>query len=489
MSNLDNLESWRRDIDAYLANKPPVTPPSAGNLPAHRLGVHWIADQYRQSDLEYMSALRPPIIKIVNPSPDRAREAFARIDPAGHVALRYHPISEQQAELAADPVGLGRTHAQYWIAQLDGPYREFDRDKLYVMGINEPSVHNAAEATRVAVYTESFLRTLQPHGIRSHVFNLSVGWPREENGRIIWDEFLYLESLINATKSYGCVHEYWYPALMSGWNSYANRVSRCPMKIPIVIGECAWTRQLIYPPVGQPWGWDGNIPRETYADQLWEYADKVYPDKVFAVLPFTTSYGGIEWKNKDTSNAHAAILARKRNYAWPKPWPNYGTPPVVVPPVEPPEGKVQTIIYPKMERITGFYGSLYDNYAHEGLDISRTQGTPVYAPFAGVVAYAGVDPSYGNYVRTYHPKLKICWFFAHLHELKVERGNSLVAGQLLGYTGNTGNSSGPHLHFEVRQMNDNGAYMPNVSAHGNSRVDPLGWLAGWLSAGNTVEYR
>ena len=305
-------------------------PPPMGDLPAHRLGVHLIADLYRQSDLDYMAALRPPVIKIVNPSRDRVVEAFARIDPNGHVALRYHPISEQQAELAANPVALGVAHAQYWINQLGSTYREFDRSRLYVMGINEPNVHNASEATVVARYTESFLKTLQPHNIRAYVFNLSVGWPREEAGRIIWDEFLYLENLINATRSFGSVHEYWYPQVMSGWNSYGNRISRCPLKIPFVIGECAYTRQLINPPVGQPWGWDGNITPQTYATQLWEYADKVDPGKVFAVLPFTTSFGGEEWRSEDTSKAHVDILGRKHNFVWPAEWPVYGgvTPPL-----------------------------------------------------------------------------------------------------------------------------------------------------------------
>ena len=316
-AKLGGLESWQAQMIPFLeAQKQVVT-----GLPNHRLGVHWIADQYRQSDVDYMAALRPPVIKIVNPSRDRVAEALDRVNGNGHVSLRYHPISEQQTELAQNPAALGVAHAQYWINQLNTTYKEFDRSRLYVMGINEPSVHNAAESTRVAVYTENFLRTLQPQGIRAYVFNFSVGWPREENGRIVWDEFLYLEDLINATKSFGCVHEYWYPTVMQGWGSYGNRVSRCPMKIPFVIGECGYTRQLAQLP--QPWGWDGNITAPTYAQMLWDYADKVETGKVFAVLPFTTSFGGEEWRNKDTAKAHADILGRKHNFNWPNPWPQY----------------------------------------------------------------------------------------------------------------------------------------------------------------------
>lgn len=481
MSKLDKLEAWQAKMIPFLeAQKPQV-----GGLPNHRMGVHWIADQYRASDLTYMAALRPPVVKIVNPSPDRVAEAFARIDPNGHVALRYHPISEQQAELAADPAGLGVKHAAYWINQLNGPYAKFDRDRLYVMGINEPTIHNSTQARGVAIYTENFLKTLQPHGIRAYVFNFSVGWPREEAGRIVWDEFLHLEPLIIGTNSFGCVHRYWYPTVMTNWKDYADRISNCPMKIKFVIGECGYTRQLAQ--MGQPWGWDGNISADTYAAQLWEYADKVDPGKVFAVLPFTTSFGGAEWQNKDTAKAHNSILARKHAFTWPQPWPSFKE--------EPPVTDAKLIIVPKYSgKITGYYGSLYTNaagakYAHEGLDISMPEGTPIYAPWDGIVAWSDVEPTtYGEYIRI-SGAYRADFFYGHLKQRLVQTQNSVRQGQIIGYSGNTGNSTGPHLHFEIRLKQANGQYQPGISAKTNARVDPLAWLAGWVAAGNKVEER
>ena len=157
------------------------------------------------------------------------------------------------------------------------------------------------------------------------------------------------------------------------------------------------------------------------------------------------------------------------------------------------------IIVPKYSgRITGFYGSLYKNsagvaYAHEGLDISMPEGTPIYAPADGIVAWADSQQSeqspYGIYCRTYHPQLGICGFYGHLSRCDVKTGNSVKQGQLLGLSGNTGNSTGPHLHFEIRLMTPTGAYRPGVSAQGNARVDPLAWVAGWVAAGNKVEER
>jgi len=499
-STVDGLQQWQGSMSDYLSSLPK---PTTG-LPRHRLGGHWICDQYRHSDVDYFRALGPlGAFKLVNPSRDRVVEAFSCIDQYGHVALRYHPISEQQAELAQNPVALGVSHAQYWINQLNTTYKEFDRSRICVMGINEPSIHNAAEATRVAVYTESFLKTLQPHGIRAYVFNFSVGWPREEAGRIVWDEFLYLEDLINATRSFGCTHEYWYPTVTNVWGKYGNRISHCPMKIPFIIGECGFTRQLINPPVGQPWGWDGNISADSYSAMLWDYADNVDPGKVFAVLPFTTSFGGEEWRNKDTAKAHADILARKHIFAWPNPWPQYAEK------EDPPVTDEKLIIVPRYTgRINGFYGQLYQNdagvyYPHEGMDLAMPSGTPLYAAADGIVAWADPQQSeksaYGIYCRTYHPQLKkpVCFFNAHMSECLVKTGNSVKQGRLLGYSGNTGNSSGDHLHWEVRIMTASGGYQVDKQLPAtlqnlyrqNGRTDPLAWLRGWEAAGGKVEER
>lgn len=485
----NKLETWQQDVIAAEQ----ITPIPPQGLPAHRMGTHWICDQVRQADKDYMRVLKPAVIKLINPSPTLAWEAMSWIDIRGHIALRSHPLSEEQNRLQADPVGTAKSHAAYWISQFSGPYASFPKERTYVMGINEPSVHNREEANRVALYTETFLKELQPHKIRAWVFNFSVGWPREDTGRIVWDEFLHLEQLIKDTYSYGCVHEYWYPTNLSGWGSYGNRVSRCPLKIPFIIGECGYTRQLAGLP--QPWGWDGNISAEAYANMLWEYAEQVDPGKVFAVCPFTTSFGGVEWQSKDTIKAHAAILQRRRSHSWPNPWPAYSA--TEEPPM-PVEDK-DLIIFPKFTgKITGFYGEVYnDTYPHEGMDISMITGTPIYAAYDGVVAYAAFDNSYGHYIRCYHPELDICTFYAHLSERSVQGGNSIKAGQLIGYSGNTGNSSGPHLHFEIRLMNPNGTYRvfrnsPDTQPYlfrRNGRTDPLGWLYGWMSKGGKMEER
>lgn len=483
MSKLDDLEAWRDAMIPFLEAQKPK--PQTG-MPRHRMGVHLIGN--REPDFQYMERLRPAAVKIVDPDPAVVRRVLASLDPNGVVVLRDHPMSEQKADMARDPYGTGRRHALDWIYKLTtGRFAEFGRDpRIVVVGINEPDVHNQAEEEIVFQYTKTFLETLTTNNLRGGALNLSVGWPREPDG---WNILSRLEKTILDNNGFLIGHAYWYPTVQDNFLSYGNRISKCPMTVPIIIGECGYTRQLANLP--QPWGWIGNMTPPAYAEQLWWYHDNVDPN-VFAIMPFTTGFASQDWASKDTQPAHADILARVRTYTFPAVWPvKKGEP---VPP--PTDSDKNLIIYPKyMGKVTGWYGSLYTNaagakYAHEGLDISMKEFTPVYAAYDGVVAYSDVEPTtYGEYIRTYHPELNVCFFYGHLAERRVQTGNSVKQGQLLGYSGNTGNSTGPHLHFEVRLMTPSGGYQTGISAKGNARVDPLAWLAGWLAAGKKAEQR
>ncbi len=86
---------------------------------------------------------------------------------------------------------------------------------------------------------------------------------------------------------------------------------------------------------------------------------------------------------------------------------------------------------------------------HKGLDISAPQGTPVYAPASGKIIFSGRDGSYGLSIKISHNS-NLLTRYAHLHSLKVKQGEMVQRGELIGYVGNTGRSTGPHLHYEVR---------------------------------------
>jgi murein DD-endopeptidase MepM/ murein hydrolase activator NlpD len=86
---------------------------------------------------------------------------------------------------------------------------------------------------------------------------------------------------------------------------------------------------------------------------------------------------------------------------------------------------------------------------HEGIDISVAEGTPIRAAKAGTVIMASYNGGYGNYTCVDHGSgLSTC--YAHQSGFAAAAGQSVDQGQVIGYSGNTGSSTGPHLHFEVR---------------------------------------
>lgn len=108
--------------------------------------------------------------------------------------------------------------------------------------------------------------------------------------------------------------------------------------------------------------------------------------------------------------------------------------------------------------ITQEYGDNPGNYsrfgmvAHNGIDFGAPTGTNVYAVLPGTVERATFDDGgYGFYVQVKHAD-GLTSVYAHLSQVRVQPGVTVKEGQLLGQTGSTGNSTGPHLHFEVRRQ-------------------------------------
>jgi len=89
-----------------------------------------------------------------------------------------------------------------------------------------------------------------------------------------------------------------------------------------------------------------------------------------------------------------------------------------------------------------------DREFHAGLDIGANRGTPVQAPAAGTVVFAGTAPEYGTAVILDHGQ-EVKSLYGHLSQVSVKVGQKVERGTLIAYTGNTGRSSGPHLHYEV----------------------------------------
>ncbi|PIX61918.1 hypothetical protein CO057_04255 [Candidatus Uhrbacteria bacterium CG_4_9_14_0_2_um_filter_41_50] len=88
-------------------------------------------------------------------------------------------------------------------------------------------------------------------------------------------------------------------------------------------------------------------------------------------------------------------------------------------------------------------------FEHGGLDIAVPTGTPIEAAAPGYVAWARTGASYGNYVMIIHAN-GYATLYAHLSSFNVSADQFVSRGQVIGYSGSTGLSTGPHLHFEVR---------------------------------------
>ncbi|RKN08721.1 LysM peptidoglycan-binding domain-containing M23 family metallopeptidase [Streptomyces radicis] len=111
-------------------------------------------------------------------------------------------------------------------------------------------------------------------------------------------------------------------------------------------------------------------------------------------------------------------------------------------------------------------GSSWSSGYHTGVDFPVGTGTPVSSIGAGEVVTAGSGGAYGNEVVIRHADGHYSQY-AHLSSISVGVGQTVNAGDQIGLSGSTGNSTGPHLHFEVRTGPDYG-----------SDVDPLAYLAG-----------
>jgi murein DD-endopeptidase MepM/ murein hydrolase activator NlpD len=87
---------------------------------------------------------------------------------------------------------------------------------------------------------------------------------------------------------------------------------------------------------------------------------------------------------------------------------------------------------------------------HKGTDIGAPYGSPIYAAMDGVVQFAGRSGGYGNFVKLAHPG-GLASGYGHMSRFAVRSGMQVERGQVIGYVGSTGISTGPHLHWEVWQ--------------------------------------
>lgn len=134
-------------------------------------------------------------------------------------------------------------------------------------------------------------------------------------------------------------------------------------------------------------------------------------------------------------------------------------------------------------RVTQLFGANPENYAeygypgHNGLDLAAPLDSPFFAAWPGKIIWASntrqsqpsTPSAYGYHIKIDHGN-GLMTLYAHAGEgLEVEVGDHVDAGQTIAYSGNTGNSTGPHLHFEIRLC-------PGVEGYRECQRDPLDYM-------------
>jgi murein DD-endopeptidase MepM/ murein hydrolase activator NlpD len=118
------------------------------------------------------------------------------------------------------------------------------------------------------------------------------------------------------------------------------------------------------------------------------------------------------------------------------------------------------VVRPVQGRLTSTYGPR-DGTIHYGIDIANSIGTPIVSAMAGTVINSGPASGFGLWVRVQHAGGLIT-VYGHINESLVDVGQRVGAGEQIATLGNRGESTGPHLHFEVHQD--------------GSKINPLPWL-------------
>ena len=156
-----------------------------------------------------------------------------------------------------------------------------------------------------------------------------------------------------------------------------------------------------------------------------KYASIKIDGKQIEYFKFITDDGNVDYFNREGKNVKKSILKTPLDGA--RISSNYGM---------------------RKHPISGF------NKMHKGVDFAAPSGTPIYAGGNGVIEYVGRNGGYGKYIRIRHNN-EYKTAYAHLSNYKkgISKGVRVNQGDIIGYVGSTGNSTGPHLHYEIIYQN------------------------------------
>ena len=453
-------------------------------------GVHLIPEHGRPEDIQIIGQWGCKIVKTLRWDPIYWKSLFD--NGAQYVVLREHPISEQQKDMRQYPEETGKRHARELHDKFVETVRRGEQAKIKLPsidhfifeGINEPWM-DAGPRGEMA-YDEWLKKTIELTDpidrymvsfAKTCVFELympcalflfGVGWPPnvKDGGQPSWHWFARTLDFISSEdfrgKIYVMPHAYW-PFEGPSWNGewHAYRWKSFPrawkgkeIKTWIWLGEIGIDQlvkvaNLDYSERG--WKKRYNDDPMVYAKQLLEFWLECQKDDRFIGFALFTSDGDFQhWYSFDVLRVYKYILQLD--------WKSVDS---TEPPAQPPSPPLSSgVVYPlKNPVVTQLFGERYNYYfpkfgvpGHNGIDMvpSNSVDTQVMSIADGVVEWVDVSTGYGNYVRVWHEQLGVHSFYAHLDKQSVRGGQKVNAGTVIGVMGNTGNSTGPHLHLEIR---------------------------------------
>jgi len=157
-----------------------------------------------------------------------------------------------------------------------------------------------------------------------------------------------------------------------------------------------------------------------------KYASIIVDGKQLEYFKFITDDGYVDYFNREGKNVKKSILKTPLDGA-----------------------RISSNFGMRKHPISGF------NKMHKGVDFAAPTGTPIYAGGNGIIEYVGSNGGYGKYIRIRHNNgYKTA--YAHLSNYKkgISKGVRVNQGEVIGYVGSTGNSTGPHLHYEIIYQNN-----------------------------------
>lgn len=493
-----------------------------GRLAMQKYGTHNNFVHMRNEDFDHIMNMRPGAgCKIVNPSPGHIKRILEVFPGCPRFILRDHPRSEQQADYQSFPYDTGVRHAQEAMRDWIKIWSEVGDSMLGreygFEGINEPNLdagnRNTMDyqewlsltkklASKLDTYTAAFVETVDTEVKKLYkqfpkvklsnttffaaAYQFGVGWPANlEDGKDPY--YGFFNRSIRICEKYNavtCFHHYYDshgPFANGKWLAF--RCANYPGKNRVAITEAGFDSLTTNPETRHPEdrGFRNYITPEECAifmhshymgladilgsrfDGMYEYtADGSGEWRTFylhggdhgsSVYPFVErlnwSYEIDDGGNGDNGGGNGDPDTNTKIIVWPA------------------KGTLTQRFGENIE----YYIEKYGTYGHNGIDIANSEGTDIVSMADGTVEMVGQYPGYGTYIRIFHDHFGAHSLYGHLATTDVVIGSSVKAGQKIATMGSTGDSTGPHLHFELRIGNETG-YTDVSYGHSKGRFNP-----------------